>query len=169
MADFSADEVEDGTAKAGALVYENVATITAADGWLDSRQYPSLIGGTEATQKAAMLKATDKVESALSGFLNAVPTSSAQGRLLPLAGAYNYQGDLMPLNTIPTAFLEGWRLACEKEHAGTLTTQGAALAGVKSVSVDDTFSVTLRDGSLPDPVVSDREIWGRLVQMTPPR
>lgn len=179
MADFTEAQIETGDGAATALVYESIADLIAAGAFLELRGYGSLASGTEETQKAAMLLATDKVEAALRPFLRGVRLSSAQARLWPLAGAYGADRVLLASDAVPSAFLDGWRVACEKQHAGTIGADpDPNLASVDSIQTSETrpgenagsqsLSIQRRPGAARDPIHADLEIWRHFAPILPP-
>lgn len=120
---FATAEVEDGTGKAGALVFEQPATTAT---WLSDRSKTSFSGAADAAQHAAALRATEELLDELQriGFTGQRKLST-QRLPLPALGAYRQDGETIDSDEIPREFLEAYRLAVEEIAAGTwLTSSG---------------------------------------------
>lgn len=160
---FDPTEIEDGTGKATALVFEQPDDTAA---WLTARGFPSFAAGNEATSQAASLNATRKVLAALGPFWRGCRRNDDQALLLPSRGAYRKDRRLIKADEIPEEFLEGVRVATEKEHAGTLY-GGAANPDLK---VDDVEGVRLEyfGTSSRRAIVDDAEVWNLISRVCPP-
>lgn len=115
---FAAAEVEDGTGKATALVYEQASAATA---WLThaARGLTALSSASATAQDEAMLAATNAVESWLSDRpLDGRRTVAAQALSYPRTGSTNRAGRTYPADEIPLDLLIAIRLLAE-EHVST--------------------------------------------------
>lgn len=110
-------EIEDGTGKSGAVVYEAPATgIT----WLNTRGKTSFSGATDANMERYAVEAVEAVQDILLqwGF-ESPPTVTTQSLLFPARGAYRWDSRLFDQDEIPTHLNEAIRLTEEEMAAGT--------------------------------------------------
>ena len=159
---FDPTEIEDGTGKSTALVFEQT-TDTAT--WLTDRGFPSLAAGDDPSSEAAMLNGTRKVLASLVPFWRGCRRLEDQALLLPSRGAYRKDRRLIKADDIPEDFLEGWRIAVEKQHAGTLY---SGVVGPEITAQSSARgSITKRTGSSRS-VVDDADVWPLLSLVCPP-
>ena len=138
-----AAEIEDGTGKAAAVVYEAPATgIT----WLNTRGKTSFSGASDALQEQYAVEAVEEIQDMLviMGF-EAPPTVATQSLLFPARGAHDSRGQLFDPDELPVPLLEAIRLAEEKKAAGTWMPH-AADGDIKEASADHA-SVKFRTSS----------------------
>ena len=113
-----------------------------------------------------MLNGTRKVLAALVPFWRGCRRNEDQALLLPSRGAYRKDRRLIKADEIPEDFLEGWRIAVEKQHAGTLYS-GVTNPDLKSEKVEgvdlEYFSTSNRRS-----IVDDAEVWELLSLVCPP-
>lgn len=154
---FSTAEVEDGTGKSGALVFEQP---TATASWLSDRGKTSFSGAADASQQAAALKATEELTDQLMhlGFKGR-KLLSTQALIFPSEGAYRQDNELILSGTIPDEFLEAYRLAAEECAADTWMPSRSA-AGIKREDVDGNETEYMGDSTGID--VNHPEIFARL-------
>lgn len=125
---LTADQIEDGTGKPTAIVYEDLATVAA---WLTIRGLTVFAGKAEADQIAALVTATSAAEDEVRLRLRCSPITDDQGLLFPASGAYSASGDLFAEDARPRTYLEGIRLLAEEAAAGRLVLTPPAPAGIK--------------------------------------
>lgn len=125
---LTADQIEDGTGKPTAVVYEDLATVAA---WLTLRGLTVFAGKAEADQIAALVRATSAAEDEVRLRLRGTAITDDQGLLFPASGAYSAAGDLFAEDARPRTYLEGIRLLAEESAAGRLVLTAPAPAGIK--------------------------------------
>lgn len=159
---FDPTEIEDGTGKSTALVFEQPDDTAT---WLTDRGFPSFAAGNEASSKAASLNGTRKVLAAMVPFWRGQRRNDDQALLLPSRGAYRKDRSLIKTDSIPEDFLEGVRIAIEKQHAGTLYSgvNGQEVASESSAR----GSISYRSGSARA-IVDDAEVWELISLVCPP-
>ena len=141
-------EIEDGTGKAGAVVYESPATGIA---WLNTRGKTSFSAAVDDLQEQHAVEAVEEAQDILVewGF-EAPPTVSTQALLFPSRGAYGWRNRLFDTDELPTPLLEAVRLIQEEKAAGTWMPGagggGDAIASMKKAGA----SVVFRKGATAD-------------------
>lgn len=172
---FDPAEIEDGTGKAGALVYEEPDTVAA---WLTRRlgEASAFAAADEDEQIAALLRATETAEAEVARVFAGVPLSAGQGLLFPALGAYGAAGILISSGSnvedaqpaLPVRYLEGIRLLAEEAAAGRLMRFAGGPAGIKSES-SKRGSITYRDTvNLHSIAANHAEAWTRIATVLPP-
>lgn len=146
---FTAAEVEDGTGKTTALVWEQPTTTAT---WLSDRGKTSFSAAADAAQKTAALRATEEISDELLrlGF-NGAPIVDGQTLLYPAYGAYRQDGRTIDSDTIPRELLEAYRLAAEEIAAGTWlpsSAQPTNLRRIKKAGAEAEFFATSSPGSI---------------------
>lgn len=110
-------EIEDGTGKSGAVVYEAPATgIT----WLNTRGKTSFSSTSDANMERYAVEAVEAIQDLMIqlGF-EAPPTVNTQSLLFPARGAYRWDRRMYDPNEIPVHLNEAIRLTEEEMAAGT--------------------------------------------------
>lgn len=128
-----AAEIEDGTGKSAAVVYEAPATgIT----WLNTRGKTSFSTASDALQEQHAVEAVEEIQDMLvqMGF-EAPPTVATQSLLFPARGSHGSRGQLFDPDEIPVRLLEAIRLAEEHKAAGTWMPH-AADGDIKKAAAD---------------------------------
>lgn len=123
-------EIEDGTGKSTAVVYEAPATgIT----WLNTRGKTSFSAASAALQEQYAVEAVEEAQDLLVelGF-EAPPTIPTQALIFPSRGASRWDGRLYDTDEIPVHLLEAIRLIEEEKAAGTWM-DAADLVGVVDI------------------------------------
>lgn len=112
-----ADEIEGGTGRPGAVVYESPVVGIS---WLVRRGKNAFAGLDDAAMEAAAINAVEAAHDALLlyGF-DSPKTYPVQALAFPASGAYAFDGRLFAPDEIPTDLLEGIRLIEEEIAAGT--------------------------------------------------
>lgn len=122
---FDAEEVEDGTGKPDAIVYEQAATAAA---WLARRGYTRFSTKTESEQEAIMINATQIGEEAIRPRFVGFPIADQQALLWPAHGAPDWRDAEVNPGAVPDSQKEGVRLICEKladgSYESTLSSAG---------------------------------------------
>jgi hypothetical protein len=124
---FAAEEVEDGTGKTGAIVYEQAATVAA---WLTRRGYPKFAALAESAQEAILIKATAAGEKAIRPRFVGYPIVEYQALLWPAAGAPDWRDFELRSDQVPDSHKEGVRLICEEMASGRYDSTASSV-GVK--------------------------------------
>lgn len=139
-------EIEDGTGKSGAVVYEAPATgIT----WLNTRGKTSFSGASDPLQEQHAVEAVEEAQDILVewGF-EAPPSVSTQSLLFPARGAYGSRNELFDPDELPTALLEAIRLIEEEKAAGTWMAASSSATRVIKARSAPGASVEYRDGAV---------------------
>lgn len=114
---FTTAEVEDGTGKSTALVFEQPATSIT---WLTDRAKTEFSTASDDAQQSAALRATEELGDMLQvqGFAGA-PVVLDQALDWPALGAYGRDGTVFDSDEIPDRYLEAYRLTLEEVTADT--------------------------------------------------
>lgn len=161
---FDDDEVEDGTGKATATVYEQNA-VTAA--WLTARGFVAFDGKTDTEQQQTMRYVTAVAEDQARKYFRGGTVSDDQALLWPAIGAYGQRGELYDADTVPETWKAGLRLLYEERAAGTFLV-GADAAGIKR-EWDEGGGREFRDSSSPAAIATAHPAaWNRLRAALPP-
>ena len=161
---FSAAEVEDGTGKSTATVYEQNATVAT---WLTARGLTAFAGKTDSEQQAIMRYVTAVAEDQARGSFRGGVTSDDQALLWPAVGAYGQRGGLYDAGTVPETWKAGLRLLYE-EHASGSFLPSADTVGIKSEH-DEGGGREFRDGARLDRISTAHPVaWARIRAALPP-
>ncbi len=176
MADFAfaTAEIEDGTGKTGAVVYEDTVTVIAA---LASLGKTSLAGGTttaNGTQETAMRNGTAYAEAAFEPYFRGAPsnpgetgaTNGGQGLLWPAQGALSARGIEWQADVVPLEYLRFVRHVIEEEHAGTLRPAAGRDVTIEEVTGPGR-SVRFRN-AVPDIAATHPHLWREAQRALPP-
>lgn len=162
---FATAEVEDGTGKSTALVYEQPATgIT----WLNSRGKTSFSAASDALQEQYAQEAVEECEDAIRGLMNGSgPIDPDQALIFPSRGAYSLRGLVFDEDELPAKLNEAIRLAEEEKAAGTWR-PGLGAAGIEAES-SARGSIEYYEGAQTGEIESDHpDVWRRLRAVAPP-
>ena len=162
---FPVDEVEDGTGKPTATVYEQHE---AAASWLLNQGYTKFDELDDLDQQAAMRHATSIGEDALRPYFRGVAYTTGQGLLFPAIGAYGGDGVLLDPRALPVVYLQAIRLLAEHHAAGTLLRFAGGPPGIKEERSRQ-GAIVYRDGVDFSTVRTNHpEVWNKLLAVMPP-
>ena len=156
---FATAEIEDGTGKSTALVYEDTSATIA---YLDDRNGGSgtsvLSTKTADQQKSAMINGTDAAENAIRPYFRGLPRTDDQNLLFPSDGAIGSQRGtsqkVFDTDETPSTYLEGVRELVELSADGKLwPTSSPDRAMIKSTSRRG-HRVEFRDASVAGDLAS---------------
>lgn len=161
---FPDDEVEDGTGKSTATVYEQNA-VTAA--WLTARGLTVFAGKTDTEQQQTMRYVTAVAEDQARKYFRGGTVSDDQALLWPAIAAYGQRGGLYDADTVPETWKAGLRLLYE-EHADGTFLASASAAGIKR-EWDEGGGREFRDGFSSAVIATAHPAaWSRLRAALPP-
>ncbi len=164
MAGFAPEEVEDGTGRSTAIVYDNV---DAAKAWLDRRGLTAFGLADEDVQKAALVRATDAAEDAIRQHVRLVHFEPTQALLFPGVGAYDSSGRLMEENERPLIYRQGIFLLAAEIIAGTFMQVAKTPLNIASES-SRRGSITYRQGVNPGSLAANHsEAWSKISFVIP--
>lgn len=165
---FAADEVEDGTGKATALVYEQNAAVAA---YLERRlAVSSFADAAEEAQQRHQIKATEEVELTLRPYLRSLPLTQGQRLLFPARGAYDSSGRYLDDDPwsqfLAGPLVEAIRLLSEEVAKGTFKQYAGGPPVVSESSMRG--SITYRSGVDPNHLATSHpDIWRLVARMRP--
>lgn len=163
---FDIEEVEDGTGKTTALVFEQpAASIT----WLNRRGKTAFSSASDSDQQTAALRATEELGDQLrTPLFRGTRTVFNQALDWPSTGAYASTGETFDFDEIPTSYLEAYRLTLEEVEAGTWMNNESG-AGIKRIEADDVEIEYSSGLSAIGLATNHPEIHRRLKAVLPPR